>query len=247
MKSPRPICYVVSHERSGTHFTIDSIARNFEGYESLHNVGEFFGPYPDSERHLAETRAALAEFHTWTGLVKTHADHDLFTKAFPQAPVIYVVRDPRDVMVSWWHYLNNPTYYKYNPAVPFQGSLGIGEFLRRPCTPFLAYSYSVVGGFANAVDRWCDHVKGWTRPSGKVLVIRYEDLSRSFDSALDHIAGFLGQRPLRTRTKPTISDGSGHLTRRGVPGDWQNWLVPDDVDFIVRSAAHHGLSDFVSS
>jgi hypothetical protein len=215
--------------------------RNFQEFGEFHNIGEWFGPYSDAGHRFDHINESARSFPEWSGVVKTHADYELFCRAYPGARVIYVLRDPRDVMVSWWHYLNNPVYYRNNPSVPFQGAVLLKDFLRQPATPFLRYSFSLRGDFSDAVGRWCSHAAGWMAADLEMLLIRYEDLSANFPKSLRQIGAFLGCEMPATPVRPTLVDGSGHLSRRGVPGDWINWMDAEDEQFVTARAASSGL------
>src|SRR6187200_2098494 len=101
---PRPKIAVVSHERSGTHFLMNSIAKcygylaapwiNFDyelGLNFYHpaTIGAFFGQFRD---------------YYPANIVKAHHSFAFFEGAFDEIVsdfhIFYVSRDPRDVMVS---------------------------------------------------------------------------------------------------------------------------------------------------
>ncbi|HET7537498.1 MAG TPA: glycosyltransferase family 9 protein, partial [Candidatus Didemnitutus sp.] len=171
----------------------------------------------------------------------------MFARSFPSAPVVYVVRDPRDAMVSWWHYLNHPPYYQFNRQVTYQGSATIGQFLRRPITPFLKNSFSLKGEFSNVVERWCSHVSGWLSAPEKPLIVHYEDLYNDFENVLARLAKFLAVPRPANPTFPTRADGSGHFIRVGAPNDWINWLPPEDSAFIEETVKKAGLGNLLVS
>lgn len=124
-----PSFYVVSHERAGTHFTINTLLKNTVGISRQANVGEWFGPYDDPAARFAHVDAACQSIPDASTLIKSHCDADLFLARYPRRPVLWVVRDPRDTLVSWFHYLNREEYYRNNPGVErFTGGT-FGDFL----------------------------------------------------------------------------------------------------------------------
>ena len=62
MRYPRHLFYIISHERSGTHFLINTIMLNAEIRRRFgigagagwgrHNIGEWFGPYDKPEQRF---------------------------------------------------------------------------------------------------------------------------------------------------------------------------------------------------
>ena len=97
-----PRCYVITHERSGTHLTINLLIKNSTAELGWRSVGEWHGPF-DQPFTAFDHIERFNRADQGPGVVaKTHCDRDLFEKIYKPAPVIYVMRDPRDVMVSWW-------------------------------------------------------------------------------------------------------------------------------------------------
>ena len=103
----------------------------------------------------------------------------------------------------------------------FQGG-SFGEFLRRPLTGFLRWSYSLRGDFGNVAERWAAHTESWLRSGLPVCTLRYEDLLGDPADALRRAADFLGLT-LRPDIRPVaFGEGPAHLPRKGIVGDWQN-------------------------
>ena len=91
------------------------------------------------------------------------------------APAIYLIRDGRSAIVSYFHYLND---IQGLPAT-------LEELIRGEIFP----------GF------WADHYKAWspqTRP--RTLFLRYEELTGSPKEACNKISDFLGKPPLNDLT-----------------------------------------------
>ncbi len=186
---------VASHERSGTHLTIDLLRRHFPAcsvtmkpLESPHNaylsLDRFFeGAHrpitePEAERALARAPALP---------LKTHAEPDLHEMTEDARPAvreivddsakIYIVRDPVRVLCSYFAWMHS---WRGRETGDF------AHFLREP-----------VGRHATRVERWAAHAKRWSRKEG-VLTVRYEDLTADPESTLRRIARWTGRR-LRLR------------------------------------------------
>ncbi|XP_028340932.1 sulfotransferase 2B1, partial [Physeter macrocephalus] len=142
--------------------------------------------------------------------------------------VIYVGRNPRDVVVSLYHYSKIARQLK-DPGTPDQ-------FLKN----FLKGEVQF--------GSWFDHIKGWIRMQGKenFLFITYEELQQDLHSSVQRICQFLGRlldeealesvvahsafKAMKANTMsnfsllpPSLLDQShGAFLRKGICGDWKN-------------------------
>ncbi|MDD2875958.1 MAG: sulfotransferase domain-containing protein [Acidiphilium sp.] len=92
---------------------------------------------------------------------------------------IYLVRDPRDVAISYSAYL----------GISIDAMIGL-----------MASDLAVSGGDDNKVlefiGSWSGHVQSWTAtPNPKLLVLRYEDLLTNPSDGFGDVVRFLGTRP----------------------------------------------------
>jgi hypothetical protein len=157
---------------------------------------------------------------------KIHAPHDPKLRR-----AIYLVRDPRDVMVSYYYHRQRKT----------QQQLGLS-----------------IDEYVEANDTWpCDwgeHVSGWLdhADSPDVLLLRYEDLKTDTKESFRRIADFCDLRltdeeladyierssfsNMRQAEAAAGSPEAGDLrfTRKGVVGDWRNELSPESVALIEQ-------------
>ncbi|KAL3193986.1 hypothetical protein MRX96_001903 [Rhipicephalus microplus] len=145
-----------------------------------HRPGEvYIVTYPNMpflERHGVE---ALAGLSFPGSAIKTHMLYDE-DRICSEAKYIYVVRNPFDCCVSFYH------HYKLYPIYQFeQGTFD--EFFE------LFLAGDVDGG------DYFDHLSSWYphRNDHNVLFIRYEDLKRDTKSWILALADFLGDRVRR--------------------------------------------------
>lgn len=168
--------------------------------------------------------------------------HECFQPHYPH--VIYIVRDPRDVAISFYHHNvkagNIPDDYPMASFVP----------------RFIA------GEFDRMFGSWSDNVLSWTalrQASPRFLLMRYEDMKRDPAAALSRVAAFLERcsfpkidaepealqravelsSPERMRalekqegshwvlTKGTRSDKP--FVRSASSGGWRSQLAPDSL------------------
>jgi Sulfotransferase domain len=171
--------------------------------------------------------------------------HECFQPHYPR--VIYIVRDPRDVVVSFYHHnvkaRNIPDDY---PMASFVPRFIAAEFDRR-------------------FGSWRDNVMSWAavrEGNPGFLILRYEDLKRDTASALANVVAFLNRCSFRkidsnlealqrtielsspekmralekeeagrwVLTKGTRSDKP--FVRSATSGGWKSQLAPESVEAI---------------
>ena len=124
------------------------------------------------------------------GLPRVLKSHECFDPRYPR--VIYVVRDPRDVAVS---------FYFYNLKVRvIPDGYSMDEFVTR----FVAAN---VVPYADRVGCWQDHVLSWVRLRGGkpgFRVVRYEDLLTDPVKELTNLASLLRIDPTSARVKRAV-------------------------------------------
>lgn len=178
-----PNIFVISHRRSGTHLVIDTIRNNFPAVSDAFLTLECL--YPQVKPHIPGP-----EFEKQLGrggmIVKTHMDAQLETEPFapldemkqlaaraaPRTKAIYIYRDGRDVLTSFYHYRA-----KIGPVPP-----SIHEFLQQKVSDWFP---------GNRIEYWVHHVSGWLGRSD-VLYVSFEELIRSPESVVAKLAAWIG-------------------------------------------------------
>jgi hypothetical protein len=188
------VIVVASHRRSGTHLTIDSLRLNTnvvnDTYLEINRLLPRHEKHISLEQFTSQIRTAPKPYT----IIKTHRQRDgqlppRFFEAIPEnqqflethpdihafmnrllheAPVLYIYRDGRDVMVSLYHYIT-----KYKPEYencPFVDHL-------RELAPY-----------------WRQNVLSWLNQPG-VVFASYESFAQDYDAALAHCLDRLGLRP----------------------------------------------------
>ncbi|XP_076136866.1 sulfotransferase 2B1-like isoform X1 [Alosa pseudoharengus] len=185
---------------------------------------------------LEETRAALVlDNKPSPRAMVSHMPYHLMPPTFfsSKAKVIYVARNPKDVLVSSF-YFHQMARFLDDPGT-FQ------EFLDK----FLAGQ--VLFG------KWTDHVKSWRKNDlgDRILYVTYEEMVKDLRGALTRFSKFLG----RELTEQSLEQIVSHCTfntmktndmsnfslipqdimdnkksaflRKGIVGDWKNHLSPE--------------------
>jgi hypothetical protein len=220
---------VVSHERSGTHFLMNTLAANF-GYCPYADVDEAPGFDP---RSTPQMLGFLLRRWPWQAVLKSHHQVDFFPllpRLAERFHVFYVVRDPRDALLSFRRFIA--------AAAPGTGPLAasIGDFLRAaPCGRIVRYQRH---DEADMVARWRRHTEGWSAAAaalpGRLTLVRYDDLDERFAATVARLAAALG-RPAGAARRPPHDE---HVVQPGPGGSGGHRAVLTAADQqLVRAAA----------
>ena len=268
------VFFLCGHPRSGTHWMdgvlnlhpkiwIDGEYR----FESLHNsLNDFTGRSWHAGSNEPMRSTAIECFHCtvkeiigsscvnrpeaqWLG-DRTPRPARCFV---PGAPHFLIIRDPRDVIVSWAHqeiknggfnytdggfdahfhetreqFLADPAYFKKNPEL----LLSHERWLRRLAARCRRHM---------RVDLECLKLIDEGKTSGGIAggasrchVVRYENIHTDPEGERNKLYRFLGLDPAEanplsdeTKTKPRLAEENPHgLYRRGVVGDWVKHFTP---------------------
>ena len=165
--------------------------------------------------------------------------HETYTNKYPK--VIYMLRDGRDVAVSY--------YYHMTQRKQFNGTFS--EFIRTE-VPF---------------GTWAGHVKGWTtpHPPQNIMLVKYEDMKAAPFEMLKKMIEFIGKPITDEKLRKAIEWSSfqkmkkieqekglpdyfnakgQEFVRKGVVGGWQDEFSPEDLEFFLKQGAREVLERF---
>ena len=153
--------------------------------------------------------------------------HECFDPRYRK--IIYIVRDPRDVAVSYYHYaVKRKTIEEDYP---------IADFIER----FLAAEFDIQWAWAAS---WSDHVMSWvSMRQGRegFLLLRYEDMIENPEGALSKIAGFLKLEASPQRLERAVSLSSADHMRSLEKEQGSQWELTkatrQDKPFIREASA----------
>lgn len=134
--------------------------------------------------------------------------HECFDPRYPK--VIYIVRDPRDVAVSNYHWELKLRSVRDGYAV----DNFVPEWMNRRFWP--------------RIGSWADHVNSWlsTRQGGDgFLLVRYEDLQQDPTRELSRVAGFLGLDATLQRLKRAVELSSAEHMREMESKQGAKWVA----------------------
>lgn len=170
---------IISHRRSGTHLTIDSIRNNIINYkERDYLVLNEKISNEEYKKHF------LSELKKKSNVIKTHflPDFSLYNfdnemneqlnTLFDNSNLIYVYRNGLDVMVSLFEYMK-----KYDSDVQ---NISFNEFL------------NTYNNFDNTTEKftrtnfWKYHIQEWqnSKYKDRIMWIKYEDLITNYDDTI---------------------------------------------------------------
>ncbi|HOB76847.1 MAG TPA: sulfotransferase domain-containing protein [Phycisphaerae bacterium] len=167
----------------------------------------------------------------------------------PDAPIIQLIRDGRDVATSGvFHWLNKTTGEGDDPIRRQR----VAYFVERRQGVQLERFFS-----DQDLSQWCDlwttaiQVAKLLRPRHRILTVRYEDMIQDFPTVLAGLFSFLGVDASRDIVDHAVQNASfekmsggrrrgeedptAHV-RKGVTGDWRNYFTRQDADVFCRLA-----------
>ncbi|MGH9665340.1 MAG: sulfotransferase domain-containing protein [Bryobacteraceae bacterium] len=170
-----------------------------------------------------------------SAFVHTSAGEPLFPPALTLGAV-YLVRDPRDVALSYAHYMNRDIDFMI-------------EAMRNPGAAIGAPPGALSPLLRQRLLTWSDHVRSWLDAGLRLLLVRYEDLLANPAGVLSSVAAFLGWNTapeviaaavettqfsrLRSAEQKHGFESSarrpGPFFRRGLAGGWRTGLTPEQI------------------
>ena len=197
---------VVSHERSGTHLTLNSLHEN-----NCVNV-------PTSDRNIVN---GFLYNYKGNRILKSHHSAEWFDDwVFDSYNVVYVKRNLFDTLNSMYFYC------KRHPNV--FGDFGtIGEFVwKTPDSSKDVYSFNHQSNF---VDRILNHRISFENK--KIIEVNYETIVNDYSSFRDTMNSY--SIPSRN-SKPKMGEGQYVSPRKGIVGDYKNNMSSELIRNITQ-------------
>ncbi|XP_042301276.1 amine sulfotransferase-like [Sceloporus undulatus] len=223
--------FLVTYPKSGTVWTQNILSLIYhEGHQNGTEEADLIDRVP-----WLECKFRNVDYATRTSprLFATHLPYYLVPKGLRngRAKVIYVARNPKDALVSYYHYSKLNIYIK-------------------DAQDFDILMESFLAGKVPA-GLWLDHIDGWSthRDNFNILFLTYEEMKKDLRSSVLKICNFLGKSLPETKVDdivdkasfdkmrvdprtnyetiaPDILDNTkGHFLRKGTIGDWKNIMT----------------------
>lgn len=246
-----PTILVLSHRRSGTHLTIDTLINNLAEFEHR-NGGDYFtidhvfnkNKFSDD----TEILKTLDNVVSSPNVIKSHSIYDVqryfsscsdivkkrVLEIFENSHKVYVYRDGRDVMVSLYHYQKS-----FNEKTKNQT---FSEFLRDPC----GYDKHCHGNKTYSKPQfWAEHVDHWIQQSD-IQIVKYDEFIEDSSVVLDKVSTAFNFELVDQLVDLTMQKNNGKIVknnarainkrtsvsfRGGRIGDWEETFSESDLDY----------------
>lgn len=227
---------IATYPKAGTTWTeeiVDLIQNKGDAEKSKRAPTHIRIPFieliiPGMESGLEQANAMLSP-----RTLKTHLPIDLVPPSFLEknCKIIYVARNPKDSMVSYYH------FQRMNKGLPDPGT-------------WEEYFESFLAGKV-CWGSWYDHVKGWweAKDQYRILYLLYEDMKKNPKHEIQKLAEFIGNNlddevldkivyhtsfdvmklnPMANYSSvPTefMDHSISPFMRKGTVGDWKNYFT----------------------
>jgi hypothetical protein len=219
----RQAVMVVGHERSGNHFMMNTLAACY---------GHVSQPWVDLDyrtfniNYFKSVRIAEMLFHLGTNkvasVIKSHHQLDFFKEQIENilsvVKIIYVYRNPVDVMISFWKLLHGCSW-REGPQTDSPLSLARSE----PNGQLMRYQ---MFQYQTMIHRWAAHVSNWipvTQVSSRVTAVAYEALDQRFEETVHGLSKFMERQPMQIK-RPSRSEA---VIKPATLPDWILQHKPD--------------------
>ena len=193
------ILIVCSHERSGTHFLMNSISENspysvkpwlnfdlsplgdIVNFYSHKSINNFFNKLTSINKDQNS--------YTLASIIKSHHHADFFGGCFNNKKIkfLYIYRDPKATLNSFWKFLHR---WEWDEGLKADTPLDFAK--AQPSGQLMRYQKKTC---KDHFSRWEEHVNGWLNAKNKyanVMTINFDDLSKMYVSKITEIMEFLG-------------------------------------------------------
>jgi len=221
---------VITHERSGTHFLINLI--NYDKNGEFHTIGFI----PQSIKYILENyihytyKDIIINSYIENIVCKSHHQVEFMEPylefLFDKYKVIYLKRDVKDVLVSYYKFIPFPKdldrFPKFEDWI-FCSPDNIGREFLLPYSP----DPHIIIEPKNYIDRWKLHVNGWMKYKDNMLVLNYEDILLDFQNQKSKIENYIGKEigdkipDVNDKNLPNFNPG------KGISGEYKKWMTED--------------------
>jgi len=192
--SPLMVC---SHERSGTHFLMNSID-NASHYTSnpylnfdLDCAGAIVNLF--SETNVSYFLKQVSSFqengknYCMNSIIKSHFPIELMQKGVSEGlKVAYIFRDPYKVFISYWNLIHALEWFEAPRTIS-----PLGLAIHIPCGKSQRYQ---IQNYSSYFERWAMHLSSAHKLSKKfpnIQLVYYDDLLNNFNETMESLLSFL--------------------------------------------------------
>ena len=183
---------VVTHERSGTHLLINII--NSENNGSFRAIGKLsLNIEHNLDNYKNYVYKHIVNTFSPELISKSHHQVEFYEPfieyVFDNYKVIYVKRDIKDVLVSYYYFLKRGDNFPEFKDWIFMSPKEVGnKYVDNNPDPHIIIEPK------EYIDRWTLHYNGWMKYKDKLLVVNYEDLLNDFQLQKQRLEDYLGKK-----------------------------------------------------
>ncbi|XP_056682223.1 sulfotransferase 2A1-like [Monodelphis domestica] len=218
---------IVTYPKSGTHWMIDIISLIYsKGDPTWVKSVPFWKRSPWIEMEYGMEMVKNKEDPR---LFTSHLPIHLFPKAYftSKAKVIYLARDPKDVIVSLYHFQKEmpsfqsgftfehviENFQQGNDSIQGRGSPSKSMRQKWAGIPFLLPNSLPV-----SFGSWFDHIKGWLsrKDPERFLLLNYEKLHQDLKASVEKICHFLGKELSEEEISSVLKNASFPVMKKHI-------------------------------
>jgi len=194
--------FVVSYPKSGNtwvRFLLGNLIKRPGDEVDFHSVHDYVPEFSELDRRLDDLSGPRC--------IKSH---ETYNSLYPR--VVYIVRDGRDVYVSYYHYLRN----RLPDGVSFADFLSEDTYRQ---------------------GSWGKHVASWLDPlehSSRLLLVRYEDLLADCAAQVHRLVDFVGLDATEEEIQASVRNSSFDSMRRLEEQRGRAYASNDKAERFVR-------------
>jgi len=180
----------------------------------------------EKKRTTEEMVEILSEARKEDGYITAHFHWDTQTAdALGDTPMIMLVRDPRDVIVSHAKYVFRSEahhLHKYYRDREFKQSLIM--------TSMVGVLNLPKGEFPDIARRFTPYL-GWMQSA---YILHFEDLIQRQEKTVEALAAFLGDATKATQMIQAIDPSSSFTFRKAAVGDWEEEFSDEEKEYFNK-------------
>ena len=231
---------IITHERSGTHMLINLI--NFDKKGEFYTIGYMPNDIEyNSDNYKHKVYRDIMVYSYLENIVcKSHHQVEFMEPyldyIFNKFKVIYLKRDIKDVLVSYYKFIPYPKdldkFPKFEDWI-FKKPDDIGKEFLLPYSP----DPHVLIEPENYIDRWKMHISGWVKYKDNLLVLNYEDILNNFAEQKELIENYINRKignnlpDKNNKELPNFNPGKGII---GSHKDWMSIDLISKIDDYVK-------------